>query len=252
MKLLLEDILKEAIDKKSVKDAINGKYHVAIRYDDGKEEVNGSKRRRVVQPLAIGLSKAGNPVFRAYQINGNSRKGAPEYKYFRLDRVEDWKPMPNKHFYMPPDDRYNYTGDRSMSVFDGNAEFDDMSDTLNQVRAQRKQSAESPKITSRNMSGPIQAVQQRKKNVFTSQPRSKKYQEYAKNVTDTTKDGFDRFNDDIWAQAEKEREEQEKMRRMNSVPKPNQNDSGPVDDYDEDDIDFDEDEFYNLNQRRRY
>lgn len=253
MRLLLEDILNEVIDYDSVKDAIENKYYVAIRYDDEKEEVNGSKQRRVVQPLAIGTTKKGNLVFRAYQVNGNSKRGAPKYKYFRLDRVESWKPMRNKHFYMAPDDRYNYNGDRSMLRFDMNAKFDDLSSTLDLVRAQRKQGAEAPKISTRNMSGPVQANQQRRNNVFTSHPNSEKYKQYAKNVQDTTSDGFDRFDNDVWAKAEKEKAEQdERQQMMNQVPNPNENLSGPIYDYDEDDVDFDENEFNNLNQRRRY
>ncbi len=252
MRLLLEDILSEAANPDAVKDAIDNKYYVSIRYDDEQEEINGSKKNRIIQPLAIGISKAGNPVFRAWQINGNSKRGAPTYKYFRLDRVRSWRPMKNKRFYMAPDGRYNYNGDRSMSYFDTNAKFDDMTDTLDLVRTQRKQSAEAPKITTRNVSGPIQANQQRRKNVFTSQPNSKKYQQYAKNIEDT--DNVDRFNDDIWAMAEREREEQEKQ-KMNSVPKPNSNYNGPINnnnDFDEYDVDFDEDDWLNLNQRRNF
>ena len=73
------------------------------------------------------------------------------------------------------------------------------------------------------------ANQQRKNNVFTSQPNSKRYAEYAKNVQDAQNDKFNRFDDDIWAKAEAEKEQQDLQKMQNNAPKPNKMDKGPVD-----------------------
>ena len=85
-----------------------------------------------------------------------------------------------------------------------------------------------PKIASKNKLGPIPyASQQRKKNVFTSQPNSQKYQMYQKNIADTEND-FDRFSDDIWAKAEAEKQQQDADMMMNSVPMPDKKKQGPL------------------------
>ena len=94
----------------------------------------------------------------------------------------------------------------------------------------------------KNTQGPIGAAQQWKKNVFTSQPNSKKYASYAKNIKDTESD-IDRFNDDIWAKAQAEADAQNAM--QNQVPKPNNVQQGPIlgRDYEEDEVDYDENNF---------
>lgn len=219
--LLTEDAI---FDK--AKDAIDNKYHVRIRYDDGDAEVNGSKRSRVIQPMAIGKTKAGHPCIRAFQVSGNSRRGAPKWKLFRLDRIMSWTPMPNKTF-NSPQDGYNPLGDKTMGTFYGNARFANDMTPLERERMKTRDIANAPKVSTKNTSGPITtASQQWKKNVFTSQPNSKKYSMYAKNIKDTEKD-FNRFDDDIWAKAEQE---------ANPTHEPIGNKSGPIED---DDYEYD-------------
>lgn len=247
MKLTLENIIKsilnESITSDKVLDSIRNRYFVRIRYDDGKEGkgMGDPKGSRIIQPMAIGTTKKGHPVLRAFQFDGNSRKGAPNWKFFRLDRITSWRPMPNKHFSQPPDPsygEYNYFGDRSMGTFTDNAKFDEFNSPLSMLRAKR----EMPKISVKNSKGPIQADKQWKKNVYTSQPNSSKYAQYAKNIDDTSNE-VDRFNDDIWAAAERERD--------------SQNQTGPIrqqkdyDEYDIDDTYFNEDDFIDNNNRRR-
>lgn len=242
---IIAPLLREAIDMDSVADAIDNKYYVRIKYDDEMEGDQGNPRGiRVIQPLAMGLTKRGNAVLRAFQNNGNAtRRGAPKYKFFRLDRIKSWIPMRNKHFFTPPNELYNYEDDMSMHPMYKNAQFGDMEDTLSRERARTQDIANAPKVSTQNASGPIAANQQRKRNVFTSQPNSKKYSMYAKNIKDTEND-FNRFDDDIWNAAERERQQQQINQR------------GPIqrnddyDDYDTDDADVNEDEFItNLNKR---
>lgn len=245
---ILKGLINESVDSNSVLDAIRNKYFVRIKYNDGQGDGVGNGSR-VIAPMAIGTTKKGYPVMRAFQEGGDSRSGSPNWKFFRLDRVMSWRPMKRKHYYAPPDDKYgeyNYNGDRSMSHFVDNAKFDNLSDPLVRARMKTQQLKNAPKVNVKNTSGPVAASQQTKKNVFTSQPNSKKYQAYAKNIKDTEND-IDRFNDDIWAKAEQERDMQ------NTAPKPPSNTNGPIinNDYDVSDVDFNEDDFpQNSNNRR--
>lgn len=252
MKLTLYDIvrhiLNEEVSNDEVLDAIDNKYYVRIKYDDGMEDIGGnSKGNRVIQPFAIGTTKKGHPVVRAFQINGNSRRGAPKWKFFRLDRITSWKPMRNKHFFTTPDEvygEYNRTGDRTMGTFIDNVKLGDMSDTLNKVRAQRQSAANAPKISVKNAQGPVAANQQWKRSAFTSQPNSTRYANIAKNVNQTGEK-----QQDYWADYERA------LQQANQAPRPQQNDTGPVNSYDENeydvnDVDFDENNFINNRNRR--
>ena len=85
-----------------------------------------------------------------------------------------------------------------------------------------------PKISTKNAIGPIPfANQQWKKNVFTSQPNSKKYQQYAKNIKDTEND-FNRFDDSIWQNAEAEKNKQDANDIQSTVEIPDQSYQGPI------------------------
>ena len=119
-----------------------------------------------------------------------------------------------------------------MSIVYDQVRFDniDRDDTLSTLRQQTQSISNAPKIVNKNRPGPIPyASQQRKNSVFTSQPNSKRYAQYAKNVQDAQNDTFNRFDDDIWAKAEAEKEQQDAQEMQNSVPMPKQGDQGPID-----------------------
>ena len=233
--------LNEAIDDASVLDAVRNKYYVRIKYDDGMSD-NGmnSKGSRVIQPMAIGTTKKGYPVVRAFQVGGGSRRGAPNWKFFRLDRITSWLPMKKKNFFTPPDSsfgEYNRTGDKTMGMFVDNSKFNDLNSPLERARAERQNVSNAPKVSTKNAKGPISANQQWKKNVFTSQPNSKKYAQIAKNVNNTEKK-----DDDFWKLFDLNDAENALM----------QNQRGPVnndDQYDINDVDYDENNFVNNNNR---
>ena len=247
---ILKDLLKEQVSSDEVLDAINGQYHVRIKYDDGMEDNGGnSKGSRVIQPFAIGTTKKGHPVVRAFQVNGNSRRGAPKWKFFRLDRITSWRPMRNKKFFTTPDSsfgKYNRSGDRTMGTFVDNVKFPDMTDTLSQVRAARLSAANAPKISTLNVSGPVSANQQWKRNVFTSQPNSKKYANIAKNIDQTGEK-----DKDYWADYEKAMQQ---INMQNQTPKPQEPKTGPIsydeNDYDVNDVDYNENNFIKNTNRR--
>ena len=240
---IIKNIINESVSGDEVLDAIHNKRYVRIKYDDGEPPRKGidkgnPKGSRVILPMAYGTTKAGNPVVRAFQWNGNSRRGAPKWKFFRLDRITSWKPF-RKQFSAPPDDLYNYTGDRGMGSFVDNAKFD--FNTQGDIDiARQKDVTAAPKVSVKNTQGPIAAGQQLRKNVYTSQPNSKKYAQVAKNVDQT-----DKKSDDYWKLfdlADAERTINQKG------PIKNDNDSYE-DEYDIEDIDFDNNDF-DLNNRR--
>lgn len=113
--------LNESVSPSDVIDSINKKVIVKIHYDDGEHHKTGT---RFIEPFAYGLSKAGNDVLRAFQVesgpNGTLR-GTPKWKLFRLDRVTSWAPTKTQ-FELTPDEAgwanayyFNKNGDKSMS-----------------------------------------------------------------------------------------------------------------------------------------
>jgi len=237
---IIGHLLNEGASSEEVLDAINDKYYVRINYDDGKEDNGGnSKGVRVIQPVAIGTTKRGYPVVRAFQLNGNSRRGGPKWKFFRLDRIVSWRPMKNKKFFAPPDEsfgKYNTIGDKTMGRFIDNAKFGDMEDPLERARAERMSTVTAPKVSTKNISGPIMANQQWKKNVYTSQPNSKKYGAIAKNI-----DNSGSKNNDYWGDYERALQQIENEKNKNSYDE---------DYYDVNDVNFDENNFIDNKNRR--
>ena len=118
LKDILNEILTEDVSPKDVNDAIDNKIQVIITYSDDK---NRAPKKRLIEPYAYGRSKAGNSVFRAFQYDGDTYRGKPKWKLFRLDRVTSWSPT-ETHFNSDPKERlwtdkaYNEIGDNSMST----------------------------------------------------------------------------------------------------------------------------------------
>ena len=232
---IIKHIINESVSPDEVLNAIHNRRYVRIKYDDEKPPMKGfdkgnPKGSRVIMPMAYGTTKAGNPVVRAFQWNGNSRRGAPKWKFFRLDRIQRWKPF-KKQFSAPPNDLYNYAGDRSMGHFVDNAKFD--FNTQGDIDVARQSDViTAPKVSVKNTQGPIAGGQQLRKNVYTSQPKSKKYAQFAKNIDQTAKK-----DDDYWKMFDLADAE----RTMNQKG-PIKNDSYE-DEYDIEDIDIDNNDF---------
>lgn len=115
---IVKGVLNEGVDVKSVNDAIDRTYEVLINYRGEEGEHTGV---REIQPVAYGTTKAGFPAIRAFQPNGDTSSRVPSWKLFRLDRIESWKPQPDKVFDQPPGfnqqvlGQFNPNGDDSMS-----------------------------------------------------------------------------------------------------------------------------------------
>lgn len=133
---IFKKVLEEAATPQQVTDAIKKRYEVKIKYGDEKEKGGG---QRLIQPVAYGTMKgSGNPVIRAFQPFGDTKTKVPHWKMFRLDKIEDWKPLKNRHFDDPSkgqfakgkynvtgaEGAYNPNGDKSMEQVFITADFE--------------------------------------------------------------------------------------------------------------------------------
>jgi hypothetical protein len=114
-RLLLEKtFLNEGIATVSnVNDAIDNLKQVEIRYNSGGESV--ATGRRIIYPVAYGVTKSGNPVIRAFEPYGDTKTKTPAWKFFRLDRIKNWRPL-SKTFDGSKLQGFNENGDESMSI----------------------------------------------------------------------------------------------------------------------------------------
>lgn len=164
---ILREVLKEDVSPKEVSDAITNKQRILITYDDG---VHNHKGQRIIEPYVYGKSKAGNDVLRAYQYTGDTVRGVPKWKMFRLDRITSWEPT-EQHFNVEPGrngwnaEKYNENGDKSMSQIFLQVSFDEENgeyspeDRLNMIRRQRQNMQNSSPINinkSNGDRGPVQ------------------------------------------------------------------------------------------------
>lgn len=118
--LLQKILLQESATPEQVCKAIDNHSYVIINYHtDGKDDSTGS---RAIIPVAYGLTKASNPVVRAYQPFGDSTTMAKRWKFFRLDRISYWEETKKKfHREDIPDTTdnigdFNENGDDLMQV----------------------------------------------------------------------------------------------------------------------------------------
>lgn len=227
---ILNRVLNEAVSPNDVIPVINNRNYVDLNYVD---EDGSAVGNRLAQVYAYGRSMAGNPVVRVYQVSGDSLRKR-EWKTLRLDRIVSWKPR--KQTFSKPAPGYNEEGDGSMEVVNAMVTFN--TQNLSPLEKQRNITADirnAPKVSTKKTIGPLQyASQQRKKNVYTSQPNSDKYRMYQRNI-DSTSNEFNRFDDDIWAKAEAEKNQQNTQQMQNDVQKPQQRVSGPLGNNEEND-----------------
>jgi hypothetical protein len=120
------------VSSDSVNDAINNKYRILINYDDEEHHATGT---RLVEPYVLGYTKAGNLAFRGYQYNGDTVRGVPKWKLFRLDRVLSLKPTTQKFNVEPREngwsaEPYNFNGDGSLTAILNQVSFENKSEEL--------------------------------------------------------------------------------------------------------------------------
>ena len=134
----LKGIICEIASLDSIVDAIK-KRQVVIIYYDGDEP--GGRGIRQIEPVCLGVSKAGNKVLRAWDSEGASHTGykgeqpLPGWRLFRLDKILSNKPT--GEVYNEPKPGYNFNGDKSMVSVIINAIFDN-NPTENQPTPQQE------------------------------------------------------------------------------------------------------------------
>lgn len=121
----LKYLLTEIASLQTVQDAVKRRQVCIINYD-GDEP--GGKGIREIEPVALGKSKAGNLVMRAWDKEGASHTGLkgeqplPGWRLFRLDKILSMKPT--GEIYNTPRPNYNFNGDKSMTSVIIVAKFD--------------------------------------------------------------------------------------------------------------------------------
>lgn len=111
--------LTESVGVDEVNDALDNHKRVIINYRSKGEDKNTGAR--VIEVYAYGLTKAGNPCIRAFQPYGDTTSRVPSWKFFRLDRIIEWKPTEQTFdrpadFYYKNLGNFNPNGDETMSV----------------------------------------------------------------------------------------------------------------------------------------
>lgn len=112
-------LLTESVGIDEVNDALDNHKRVIINYRSKGEDKNTGAR--VIEVYAYGLTKAGNPCIRAFQPYGDTTSRVPSWKFFRLDRIIEWKPTEQTFdrpadFYYKNLGNFNPNGDETMSV----------------------------------------------------------------------------------------------------------------------------------------
>ena len=116
---ILKEILAEAFlirEDASVDDiniAVNNMHPATITYNGPSGEGLG---KREIYPVAYGLSTAGNPVVRAFQPAGDTSTDVPSWKFFRVDRINNWETDKSRQFNPKNLNGFNDKGDEQMKT----------------------------------------------------------------------------------------------------------------------------------------
>lgn len=261
---ILKSVLNESIDQNSVSNAIENRTRVLIDYSD---EDNNAPGQRLIEPYALGITKAGNLALRAYQYQGATLRGIPKWKLFRLDRINKWRPLKNSIFELQPRDQgfdapaYNENGDNSLVSVITQVHFNKGDENLYQPSLDKLRKQTDQLVNHSNAldlskletipSGPIR---QKKNNIYTSRPNSKKYAQYRQNLANSERDADEMQK--YWG--DYDRAEQEKQAQQRQLHKDDDLDNyrGPIKDFDDedyDDYDYEDNDYNNLKDgRSRY
>jgi predicted DNA-binding transcriptional regulator YafY len=112
----LKGLICEIASIESITDCIKNKKKCIIYYD-GDEP--GGRGLREIEPVCLGVSKAGNKVLRAWDEEGashtsyNGEQPLPGWRLFRIDKILSLKPTGETFTEMRPN--FNPNGDKSMT-----------------------------------------------------------------------------------------------------------------------------------------
>lgn len=122
---VFSELILEAVGKPKIAKAIDNHQVVTIYYK-GDDTVNAGFRD--IEVYTLGISKAGNPVIRAWQKRGVTDTEVPGWKIFRTDKITFWE-FKDKFFNKPISSRkkgvpkFNPKGDKTMARVDKIATF---------------------------------------------------------------------------------------------------------------------------------
>lgn len=124
-KMTLKEITKdlllyENVSTSEINNAIDSHNWVVINYD-GTDNTHTDKR--MIQPVAYGMSTAGNAVIRAFENFGDTKTVVPRWKYFRIDRISSWRNTGK--VFDEPQPLFNPHGDKTMAIVNNIAKFGD-------------------------------------------------------------------------------------------------------------------------------
>lgn len=111
----LKGLILEIASIESVMDSIKKKQVVVLYYTG---DAPGGDGLRTIEPVCLGVSKAGNKVLRAWDYEGASHTATlgtqplPGWRLFRLDKITSYKPNGQVFTEMRPN--FNPNGDKSM------------------------------------------------------------------------------------------------------------------------------------------
>jgi hypothetical protein len=111
----LKGLILEIASIESVVDSIKRKQVIVLYYTG---DAPGGDGLRTIEPVCLGVSKAGNKVLRAWDYEGASHTATlgtqplPGWRLFRLDKITSYKPNGQVFNEMRP--KFNPNGDKSM------------------------------------------------------------------------------------------------------------------------------------------
>ena len=105
---IFQELLTEEARTVDVVDAIKKRYEAKITYKADNDPKGSGER--IIQPVAYGTTKAGNPVIRAFEPYGDTKTKVPAWKFFRLDRITSWKALRQNKYSEPPADQWRMSG----------------------------------------------------------------------------------------------------------------------------------------------
>ena len=221
---ILKKVLNESVDQNLITNAIDNKNVVRLKYVDNQAHATGL---RTVEPYMLFIHKSsGNTLLLAYQWEGDTYRGKPAWKTLDINKIESgsWNTLTNKHFVSEPKDRLSSAPEYKnahkyassiidMVTFDNNSNLYQPSLDLarNNTKALKNDELPSMDLSKLNVM-PKGPIKQKKNNIYTSRPTSKKYSDYRKNLSDTERNAAEKARYwDEYDKAEKERENQQKL-----------------------------------------
>jgi predicted DNA-binding transcriptional regulator YafY len=124
---IFKSIILEEVSMDVIIDAIRKRKVLIINYQGDEPGGNGLRQ---IEPVCLGISKAGNRVLRAWDSEGAShtaylgKQPLPSWRLFRLDKILSANPTGD--IYNEPRPNYNFNGDDSMVRVLVNAKFENL------------------------------------------------------------------------------------------------------------------------------